>query len=383
MLNIGSINTFRRLQTNGLLKPLNITKPAIQNKYSNLAPLSCDTVSFKGAKQREPLNEALMEAFDNKTICEEIYANGKVVADDFRVYLNEIMKPYRYNPESNPEGVVENTEVRVKQPSSIREKAADKLAWAIKHDTTQTFDPEKTNAIKEKCNDIIGGRIILRNPTQKKTKKIIDTLIGEVQKGKLKILKIENYSSDSLDKKYEYFHHSDLDRLCKAVNDKYRQNISIINNNKTTGYMALHIDVDLSNPEYISKNDGYSGEIQIVGRDVSELKDTEDLCYKLKQGKRIKNGHPAYYPFSEYFKKHINNPKYPNLKEDFDLYTKKAYEIQRLKEPVEGQSAIDSHLPTIKECGMQGKIPPELDFNKIHSVNVLCKAVHDVMEGII
>ena len=45
--------------------------------------------------------------------------------------------------------------------------------------------------------------------------------------------------------------------------------------------MALHLDIDLADYEYKAKNNGYKGEIQIVGQDISRLKEVEDFPFSL------------------------------------------------------------------------------------------------------
>ena len=422
-----------------------------KSEYNNLKPLAKDTVSFRGVEQ---LNAPLLEAFQNLSVCREIFENGKLVENDLRQMLEEIAKPYMYDETENPDGIVQNIETRVKAPNSLREKAVKKLAWAIKNDTTKTFNPESIEDVKKNCGDIIGGRIILRKPSQEETSKIIDSLIKKVETGELKITKIENYISGDEDK--EYFKKSDLERLKSAVNSKMGSHIDIEVNEKATGYMALHLDIDLSNDEYRRKNDNYKGEIQIVGYDVSKLKDVEDLCYKLKGNNKIKGGHPAYKPFSDYFNKFINSsnlpdnlkqgfetflkynkkfikspqtpdfirdfmkqyaqlfenylnsnglsdedrqnslsylehlknfvtsPEVSDVKEDFETYTKRAYGLQRLKDPSDIEKAENNEeqyaFPTPEECGIEN-LPQELDFNNLAHLKQLCDNAYKLMEA--
>ena len=375
MLNINCLNSFKSGNVIPFRSKINGTSA---NKYPNLAPLSKDCVTFTGIKPQAPLNKALMEAFDNKEICRNVYENAQVAEKDLNDFLKEIMKPYMYD-ENNEYGVVHEIQTRVKSPESIREKVTDKLAFAIKKDFSKGFNPEDINAIKKNCNDIIGGRIILWEPQQRKTSKLIDTLIEEVKAKHLKITKIEYYLPDEIDKNLAYFNHDDLEKLKEAVNQTYNTNIDVETNPKLTGYMALHLDVDLSNENYKSKNDGYKGEIQIVGYDVALLKDIEDLCYKLKANKEIKNGHIAYAPFSEYFIKYMESSDNPNIKEDFDTYTKEAYIRQR---NLQTSNEENYSFPTIEDCGLKGKIPKELDFNNLAKIKEPCDKIYNIFENI-
>ena len=184
-----------------------------------------------------------------------------------------------------------------------------------------------------------------------------------------------------MDPKLKYFKEENLKKLQVAANKTKNADmpeVQVINNTKSTGYMALHLDVDLSDPDYKVKNNGYSGEIQIVGYDIAQLKDIEDFCYKMKSDKDIKSGHYAYKPLSEHFRKlYRDNPDYPNLEENYEKYTAEAYLIQRKKEPIEGNKKRKYSLPSIEECGFQDKIPKGLDFNTLESIKNCCDKIYD------
>lgn len=352
-----------------------------QPKYNNLAPLAHDCVSFTSSKK---LNRGLLEAFDNKETCLEVYKNADVAETDLKKTLKSALDDLVAS-EENPKGPISSITTRIKQPDSIREKVASELSHAITTDLSRVFNPDKKTDIKNICGDIVGARIILANQGQKETSKIIDSLIDKVMNGELNIDGIANYSPKNLDKKWEYFSQEDLQRLVDAVNTSRKiankPPIALKQEPKKTGYMALHIDVNLSNSEYKAKNTGYKGEIQIVGQDVCRLKEVEDFCYKIRFDKDIKGGHIAYTPFSNYFSKHLKDERYPNLADDFIEYTKKAYMLQRKKdnnENFEKKRRRDISLPTIEQCGMVGKIPPELDFNILSKIKYHCDKLYDL-----
>ena len=347
-------------------------------KYSNLAPLSKDTVSFTSS---EKLNRSLLEAFDNLDVCKTVYNNADVPSEYLKRVLKESLIPYIVS-DRNPDAPIQRISTRVKTPDSIREKAASRLGSAITSDLKKVFNPSNEDDIKKVCSDIIGARVILRRPDSDKTTRIIDVLIKEVRAGRLNITKIENYKPVGIPEKWEYFKTKDLERLCEAVNERRfgLPKIKVIQRSKETGYMALHLDIDLSNPEFKSKNNGYKGEIQIVGYDVANLKDVEDFCYKLKSNKDIKSGHVAYKPFSDYFLKLLRSNEYPHLEEKFVEYTLKAYLFQRKKEPVgtAHRKKKDNNLPTLADCGMEGKLPQGLDFNILASIKYHCDKIYEL-----
>ena len=350
------------------------------NNFSNLAPLKQDTINF-GASYK--LNRGLLEVVDIE-LCNFIYENTDVPAENLRKILRESLSQFVIS-EKNPDGFIQRISTRIKFPESIREKTAGKLGEAFEKDMSKVFNPKDLNDIKKVCGDIIGARVILRKSELDKTAQIIDALIKKVKTGELKITKIENYVSDDPSSGWKYFREEDLQRLCDAVNEtrKTEPPIEIITTKKETGYMALHIDLDLSNPEYKTKNNNYKGEIQILGCDVAKLKDVEDFCYKLKDDKDLHSGNSSYKPFVEYFLK-LTGKDHPNAEKNFIEYTKRAYMYQRRKEPVNpsNRKRKDNSLPTISECSMTGKIPEGLDFNVLASLKLYCDKIYEIVSKI-
>lgn len=349
--------------------------------YPNLTPLQKDTVSFKGSTD---LNRTLMSAFDNKEVCKTIYENSKDAARDFHDTLYNYFDDLISN-EENRNLPIHHIDFRTKTPESIREKTASKLGNSILYDVKNTFNPNNAKEIKRNINDLIGARIVLDNFTKKDTTKIIERLSKACQKGDLKIVSIESYEPDGPDKNLKYFSDNDLKTLKKAANSNKPaggESVKLIKSSKKTGYVGVHINVDLSNPDkYVSNKDNYLGEIQIIGYDVAKLKEVEDACYKLKSNKDLKRRNVAYAPFTKYFLKYLNDK--PETKDYFEEYTRKAYILQRKKEPVRKNYQKDNtNLPTIKDCGMEGKIPPELDFNKLYKLKSICDEAYKYTENL-
>lgn len=349
-------------------------------KNTKLAPLSHDTISFSGSSAK--LNRSLFEAFDNISTCTQIKDDAKPAMAYLKNTLETALDPFLAT-KANPHRPIETISTRIKTPESIREKAADKLESAITAPEPWAFNPNTTEGIKGTVGDIIGARIILRKSDIKQTSQIIGILIDLVEQGKLKITKIESYVPANEQTNLKYFQDSDLEKLKNAVNknkEANQQPIEVINKTKKTGYTALHLDVDLSDPDYKARNNNYKGEIQILGYDVAQLKDIEDFCYKMKVGKDIKGRHYAFVPLSQHFKKlYENTQDYPNLKQDYELYTSRAYSIQRAKEPLNPNNKKRKNtLPTIEECGLKGRIPQGLDFNVLSSIVQCCNKIYEI-----
>lgn len=237
-------------------------------------------------------------------------------------------------------------------------------------------DPATVTGIKHYANDIVGARIVMMESAPEYTGKVLDAIKQAAADGYLKITSIEN-NIPSVDKlpegkqlsDYEYATQAQLRSLAKKTGAR------LITNESKTGYLAVHINVDLSDDmfkEYGGVFNGYSGEIQIIGRDVEQLKDIEDLCYKLKDKKN------AYKRVYEPFKKHFLTYYTKDTQEAFDDYTYALYLAQRALPP---RKRASYRFPTIAELGFEGKVPPQLDFNRLKIKKRDCDADLAIQEA--
>ncbi len=230
------------------------------------------------------------------------------------------------------------------------------------------IQPTSINGVKHYANDIIGARITMKESDPKYTGFVLAALKQAVTDGVLKITSIENNLPDP--KKlpdgtnisdYAYANDSQLRPLAKAADAE------LIRNKSQSGYMAIHINVDLSNPIFSCYNgvfDGYSGEIQIIGSDVEQLKDVEDLCYKLKDDKNAIRA--EYKPFKTHFKTYYND----ETKDAFEAYTYALYLAQRRIPP---HTKREKTFLTIEDLGFGGLVPKELDFNLLKTLKEKCE----------
>ena len=425
--------------------------------HSNLAPLSRDTVSFKGPSE---LVAADMSSAPSSVSCFMAEINAEPAAYYLQKVLEHYIQPLTVKPKGkNTQKPLNATlSTRIKSKTSIREKVVSKHAklyrkeykaftnsflkeldknfdlknniteddiysyimQATKHDNHDTkyspyenvpyvvdelltmlavnefistdnissFDyknilksmvdnieagyqsglldekgvyikPSSVAGIKHYANDIVGSRIILEDSNPRYIELVFDALQRAVDDGLLKINSIENNIPDKNKlpngttlEDYQYASQEQLESFAKATNADLQTNIT------KTGYIAIHINVDLADDMFKAYNgvfNGFSGEIQIMGRDVEQLKDVEDLCYKLKDNKN------AYRRVYEPFKKHFA-PLYAKHKKDFDEYTYKLYLHQRAT----SKKRRSSIFPSAVELGFsEEQIPPQLDFNRL------------------
>ena len=183
-------------------------------------------------------------------------------------------------------------------------------------------------------------------------------------------------------KKYINTNAINLEKIKEAANKVRKENrlkpIQVKETDYGNGYMALHLDIDTTLVGKRRDNRGFYSELQILGSDVAMLKDIEDLCYKLKDNKSIKQNHASFTPFEKFFQEaYSNKEKYPNIEEDYKKYTRRAYQAQRIRKPDKDDATSDITswgytYPTIEECGLKGKIPPILDFNNLARIKRDC-----------
>lgn len=228
------------------------------------------------------------------------------------------------------------------------------------------INPNNFDGIKYYARDIVGARIIMQEAAPEYTSQVINALKQAVIDKKLKITSIENNvpaeSQLPAGKSVSDYVYASEQQLKALANESGAE---LITNESKSGYLAIHINIDLDMPilrKYNSRYGSYGGEIQILGKNVEQLKSLEDLCYKLKDGKKV--SHPAYNPFRDHFFSYYND----DLRSAFDDYTYAAYLRQRELLP----GSAKRNFLTLKEAKMDGIIPPNLDFNVLRDTKSRC-----------
>ena len=378
---------------------------------ANLKPLAHDTVSFTSKTKEGNYidDEALMSAVHNDEICEQLHNDAQEAKQYLHDTIEKYFKGYIYDKVTNPDGLIEPLQSRVKTAGSIKEKVVKKLAKTLlpQKDPNKrlrpyltTFNPFSKEGIKENIRDVAGCRIVVKDAFDSTMDTIVDELCTLIREEEMIIEEIENHvpkeepqeqssaeengdNKPKQEKVVPYFTEAQLRKIRQVINE-----VRLANNLPTidikvaysdAGYMALHLDVDTTNIGRRKDNRGFYTELQILGSDVAMLKDIEDLCYKLKDNKSIKQNHPSFTPFEKFFQEaYTNTEDYPFIVEKYQEYTKKAYQAQRMRRP-QGNNASDDTkdwsytYPTIEECGLKDDIPPILDFNNLARLKRDCE----------
>ena len=385
MITLNNIsNLFKGNYINSIQSPKNNSVLPIKN--TNLSPLSKDTVSFTS---RNPINNTRKTKKMNA--CKTVNTNMQLVQMHMEDILSRYFNNMIYDKDSNPYGIINPIKGRVKTPESIFEKVEKRNEKAWEEKPKDVFSPYKALSIMANIKDASGTQITIRD-IDTHSDEIIDKLCKMIKKEGLIVDEIENHSSKELK---PYFSKEQLDRLFRCVNEQRKaNNVQPLKDYKNhpvpSGYMALHLTFNFRNRNIFNDaelNLRSFHELQIIGSDVGSLKEVEDFCYKLTNGDDIMQGDYAYDPFVEYFYKYHPEPsnksrKANRTREAFKEYTRKAYAIQRKRKPTEdAENDVTNwayRYPTIKECGLEGDVPPELDFNILARLKRDCDDIYKV-----
>lgn len=288
-------------------------------KYPNLAPLARDTVSF-GRTDKNISNNPKFGI--SLAAAKKINIDAEDAKNYLERQLTDILSDM-IRPESGEGSLskpIKTINYRVKTPKSIREKSM-----------TRRWINEKE--VKSGMTDIVGARILMSDASVDNVDKVLRRLADGEDNNKLQIIEIENYRPEpeidengNITKSYDYASPQALRKL-KSECDKKGTMISKRDEDVPTGYMAIHLLTKLPN--------GFTGEIQIMGTDVAELKEIEDLCYKVKSGKSIDK---KYEPIKRMLSP-LSDRNDIMLQREYNNYTRKAYIHQRNKEPIKIKNA--------------------------------------------
>lgn len=287
-------------------KVINLNVLRNNQQSSNLAPLARDTVSFGALRGDKILNPNAFISDTKGVLNVEMACSLERNAHTAIQYLENTLQRYLGKLISSNESdrPIQALQFRVKEGKEIFKKG---VATSDKKDVTI----ECLDDLKGLVEDIIGGRIIIRDDSKAAVKKVLGALGKAVQDGKLHITQIENYRPiiddvpEDIVRRYrkdlgidlspkqlkemqkrgffDYAAPSDMNEFKRICRTRCRE-LDFQEHDLPSGYQAIHLRVSLPN--------GYTGEIQLMGRDVERFKDIEDVYYKAKCGKLDADKYP-------------------------------------------------------------------------------------------
>ena len=333
-------------------------KPAFigQTRYANLAPLNKDTVIFKGKISTGEEKKISHSDRPRITTADKIYEDSDYAYGLLKYAISKAldMSVIDINSHNAHDKIIRTINGRQHEPVVLitgRRKSSESIAEKMASQKLKGIDETK-----ETLNDLIGVRIILSGKSTEEGEYVLDKLGKAVQKKRIKIKEIKNHGQN--DPKLNYVSKKGINKFLKIARNEMPM-CKYTDEPRNSGYLAVHILTD-------EIFDGYNAEIQIIGLDVSELKEIEDLCYKCLAGKNIPE------KYSEIAKRFQPLREDESLKNEYMEYTKKAYAKER-KRPMHKAKASKKFLSIPKNS----RIPKNLDFNQLSSA----KLSADIKEG--
>ena len=313
-------------------------------KYANLAPLAKDTVCFTSGKQdlnEEDLNNGI-NLRTAKILYNDVQPAQRYLNRQLDKILGDLVRPeHGVGSQSKP---IEIIRKRAKSPESIVEKSATRSLRSYEE-------------VKNGLTDLAGAKIVMADTSREAVDKVIGRLTEAVENGKLKIIEIENYRPEpeindrgEVVRTFDYSSPLALKNLKQACDDKSDTNIRKIDEDRPSGYMAIHLLVQLP--------DGFTGEIQIIGNEMEKLKDVEDMCFKVKNGKHL----PKKYASVEKMISALADKNDVILRKEHSKYTRNAYLYQR---DIEQNKNKRKKQQTQEFLHIPDYLPEKLDFNNV------------------
>ena len=314
--------------------------PQGQKIYPNLQPLSKDTVSFSGQASGKVINNKEYYG-GNGPLVRKIYGAAQIQGDNFEKVLKETFASCCEFEGNKPKRPVAHMVFSRKSISSIKEKFASNRI---------VNEAEAKDTIR----DIVRARIVIDDTEDNKGGNIIcSKLIKAVKEKKLNIVNIKNYYE--MDPKYnhgvdtQYISFSNLLNLDNEVSENYGISVLKSGQTKDSGYNAVHIIFKL--------DDGFYGELQIMGKEVEKMKEIEDIIYKIECNKHIP---PKFDEVKKVYSETI--AKSPKKEAALSEYTRLAYNAQRFKElGIYSGKETTEFLPLPKNSNL----PQIFDYNNL------------------
>lgn len=226
------------------------------NNYSNLKPLAKDSVSFTGGEKvlktrtKDIAWKVMNDAY------EELEPINQKITNIFKKEFKPLIATTLH-----PDRPVFSIHSRTKGAESLGSKGISR-------------DIRTKKGLKN-VGDAIGVRITLGDSSQEGFDKVFTILGAMVKKGIFKVKEIENYR---LTRKDSYVSSKTLDKfedICQEMKQYPSRSGKAIPN----GYTAVHLTLEHPN--------GQLYEVQIMGKNLEDLKELEDFYYKKRCNKKL------------------------------------------------------------------------------------------------
>lgn len=376
-MDILSVNNFRiTTPFRGNSSPQTITEPKFGLTMAK--PLLNDTVSFKAAAKIKKVVQSAQQT--TKTAGKRSDGISLQLA---RMIRNRMTKPhtglkkhmedlFKDQINLNPKGIVDEKKSnkylftlldRIKSEDSIIQKTASR-GWG--------------NLGKKELlvnmTDISGLCFVLED--KKSLGEFVRKFSQEIRNGKLNIVEAEYhrlapfYTSRTFSQTFDSLDPSQLQKLKRAIYDTQNPVTQIWKDvDSMSGYSGLHL--------IVKNTDGTMSEIQVMTRAMHNLKNVENLFYKIRNNKDVD---PKYRYFEQFMAKLKVKDKNNMTEEEIAIqkalkkYTQEAYE-EMLNKPFDNSGKFLSIKGSIRLTKKEKEMLKDYDFNKIGELMKTCESI--------
>lgn len=251
------------------------------------APLSKDTVSFGSTAKN--VNRVI-----NSKLSRDISKSAKFYEIQVAAIFTSILAPLMSTDET-PDNVIEYFNVRTKGKDSIGAKSGEIKGKYKAGDIIKGGKKCKTkDVITLNMTDLLGAKAVLTIGSKQNAKMVVEALTNAVKNGQIRLREIEQKIPKSCmhDEKTlitcAYATDITLDKMKSVSEKRFNKEVRTDYRDFTpSNYSALHFlfDVLLKDPE--DKSVWKTVEVQVLGHDVNEFKELDDILYKLLNGKNV------------------------------------------------------------------------------------------------
>ena len=309
-------------------------------KYNYLNQLQQDTVSFQAGEKVLKDGATRLRKKTGLDI-------NKMLEKPFKKFqhrLHEAFGPY-IATEKNPNLPIARIETRIKSPESVAEKGGCR-------------DAKNIAELTEKIDDLMGGRLEMRDVSRDAIQQMINILEEQVNKGIYNIIEVESYYAEP---SLAYLNDRMLASLVKTCEKKLGA-IPVKHQKHPSGYHGVHFTIRMP-----KDCDNAKAEIQLLGKDTADLKYANDPVYKVLCNKAIQK---KYAPIAKILAP-LKDEKNETLRNAFLDYTRQAYKYQRRRKSV--PFGEDKMPPEFLDIPWY--LPKELDYKNIYMEMKKCDAI--------
>lgn len=296
-------------------------------------PLDRDTVSFKAAPTEKLLTTRTGGV--SKATAIKINQAAEGIQGEIENFIRGLYRKHLCSLD-RPNNLIEYVAGRAKKPDSIVEKSK-----IIQEDTI--------GGIFLNMTDLNGTKIVVRDASRKNVHKALDILLDAVEHGLVFIEEVEVKRPKASEKlkvseasKWDYADIKYLKDVVQKAEKAMGKKINFPDPQLTkVNYTAIHFLLRLPGQQRVF-------ELQLIGYNVAELKDLDDILFKVLNNKNVDK---EYAPIVEILKplvlspQEINMLKYIKLKNKLDKLKFTPEEIEILK----SRQAMDSSFCVISD----------------------------------